>query len=412
MKSSIIPPESDRGKRDLFKRSLDLSTTIENKSIFLLGPRQTGKSTYLKACFPKALYIDLLHPKTFLDISSQTDFLESLIAGFQKNNEQKLFVVIVDEIQKQPELLDEIHRLIEKDKRLRFILTGSSARKLKRQGVNLLGGRARRFFFHPITLNESLTDLDDADSWFQKLSHFGGLPHVLLSNQPHLELNDYVGLYLQEEIQNEALTRSVPSFARFLKVAAASNTEQIIFSTISSDALVPARTVREYFQILEDTLIGNLLPAFEEGSLRKPMTSPKFYLFDVGVANSLTGRIQSIQETPEFGKSFEHFVYCEIRAAIDYLNPEIKLFYWRTVSKFEVDFILQKPDGSLVAIEAKSSQHIGSKELSGLKAFSEEFNLARKIVVCRENRLRLVENEIEIMPVLEFSKLLWEQKIF
>lgn len=382
------------------------------KKRFLLGPRQTGKSTYLRATFPDALYIDLLHPKSFLDLSSQVNYLESLVLAFQMRSEKNIYIVIIDEIQKQPGLLDEVHRLIENDKRLRFILTGSSARKLKRQGVNSLGGRARRFFFHPITLDEAITEHNNSENEIKKLTHVGGLPSVLQSSEPKLELEDYVGLYLQEEIQNEALTRSVPNFSRFLKVAAASNTEQVIFTNIANDAQVPARTVREYFQILEDTLVGFLLPAFEEGSIRKPMTSPKFFLFDVGVANSLTGRIQSDSETPEFGKAFEHFVYCEIRAAIDYLNPEIKLFYWRTTSKFEVDFVLQKPDGSLIAIEAKSQHSIGTKELGGLKAFSEDFQKARKIVVCRESHSRILEDKIEVLPISEFSQLLWKQKIW
>lgn len=396
----------------MLKRRLNINSTLEQKSVFLLGPRQTGKSTYLRAQFPNGLYIDLLNPTTFLNISSQTNYLETIVRSFQINCLDKLKIVIIDEIQKLPNLLDEVHRLIESEKTLRFVLTGSSARKLRREGVNLLGGRARRFNFHPITLDEASSASQNAETEFKKITLIGGLPNVLFSPEPTLELNDYVGLYLQEEIQNEALTRSIQNFSRFLRVAAASNAEQIIFSNIASDAQIPARTVREYFQILEDTLVGTLLPAFEEGSLRKPMTSPKFYLFDIGVTNSLTGRIHSKEETPEFGKSFEHFVYCELKAAIDYLNPTLNLSYWRTTSKFEVDFILQKQDGSIIAIEAKSNRLVSAKEVSGLKAFGEEFKNARKIIVCREAHYRILDGDIEVIPVIEFSKKLWNSEFW
>lgn len=391
----------------MFRRSLKIAELVAEKSLFLLGPRQTGKSTLLQTNFKDSLFVDLLHSKTFLDLSSNPSRLESLVTGRFGITPSSGSIVVIDEVQKLPELLNEVHRLIEKHKDLRFVLTGSSARKLRRTDINLLGGRARRIYFHPLVLEEATSKKFTADDALLRMLQIGGLPNVLQSKSPESELDDYVGLYLKEEIQNEALTRSIGNFSRFLKVAAASNTEQIIFSNIASDSQVPARTVREYFQILEDTLVGHLLPAFNEGSIRKPMTSPKFYLFDVGVANALSGRFLSAFDTAEFGKTFEHFVFCEIRAAIDYLQPNVELFYWRTTSKLEVDFVMLSRQGKLVAIEAKAKTHIGQKELTGLKAFSEEFHEARKIVVCREDSLRTVADGTEIFPVREFCERLW-----
>lgn len=389
----------------VFKRCLILDQILDERSLFLLGPRQTGKSTYLKLVYPDAHYIDLLDTSYFRKILSRPETFYEEIVFYSKT--KSLF--IVDEIQKAPELLNEIHRLIEKNKKIRFILTGSSARKLKKQGINLLGGRAARVLFHPIIFSELHSDKKHSNSWITQLQN-GGLPSVLFSKNPQRALNDYVGLYLKEEIQAESLVRSLDNFSRFLDILSLANSEQLNFTEIGNDAQVAPSTVRDYYQVLVDTLIGDLVPGFTKTKKRKAMSTAKFFFFDTGVAHALTRRTDLIPGTIEFGKALEHYIYLQLKAYISYKFKPHEINYWRSTSNLEVDFIIYHGLKEIYAIEVKSGGH--PKESKGILAFSEEFKLKRKIIVCLIDRPRETGSGLEILPVEFFLKELWEGKIF
>lgn len=391
----------------MFKRILDLKKTLSRKSLFLLGPRQTGKSTLLKTLYPDSLYINLLNNRDFQRYSQKPDHLTEVIAAHKEKSKDR--IVIIDEIQKLPILLDEVHNLIESDKSLRFILTGSSARKLRRQGVNLLGGRAARFHLHPICYPE--LEKKTLKNWLEKLT-IGGLPSILQSTEPQADLKDYVGLYLREEIQAEGLSRSIENFSRFLDFAALMNTEQINYTAIGSDAQLSPTTVRDYFEVLDDTLIGHTLPAFLSTKKRKAMATSKFYFFDCGVVNAIIGRSEVALHTPEFGKMLEQAIFIEIKTYLDYQNSTKKIEYWRSTSQFEVDFLIYDHLKKVVAIEVKASPNPGKKDFKGLLALEEEVELERKIVVCNTDTARKTKEGVEIMPILDFLERLWTGKLF
>ena len=386
--------------RNMFKRHLDLRSVLRSKSALLLGPRQTGKSTLLRQTFPEALLIDLLEPESFRQLSAAPERLSERV------NAAAAPVVIIDEVQKLPELLDSVHRLIEQDKRRRFLLTGSSARKLRRGGTNLLGGRARLLHLCPITSDELLTDPSAHRAW-RDLVAFGGLPAVLTSDDPKSELADYIGVYLREEIQAEAIVRSIGNFARFLNTAALANGEQVIFSAIANDAQVPARTVRDYFQVLEDTLIGSLLPAFRATDKRKAMASAKFFFFDVGVANGLLGRTGVKSGEQGFGRALEHFVWSELTAWRAYVAPDARLSYWRSLSQLEVDFVVDIPPNRVVGIEVKSTTNVGRRDIKGLLALKDDVSHLEMIVVADEPAERRTAEGVRIVPVETFCRQLW-----
>jgi predicted AAA+ superfamily ATPase len=391
----------------MFKRTLDIKSLANSKSLFLLGPRLTGKSTVLKTHCPNALVIDLLDPPQFRSLAAQPELLADRIRAHPFK--EKPSIVVIDEIQKLPSLLDEVHRLIEIDRDLRFVLTGSSARKLLRKsGVNLLGGRARMARMHPITYPELKSDNNYS---FEYAVQWGGLPSILTSKEPKEDLKAYVGLYLQEEIQAESLTRSISNFTRFLETAALTNGEQVIFTEVANDAQIPARTVRDHYQILEDTLVGVLLPAFRSTIKRKAMASAKFYFFDVGVGNALLNRWSLKPGTPEYGRALEHYIFCELRAAIDYLRSDAKLSYWRSTSLLEVDFVADAGSAKRVGIEVKGTGLVSKKDLRGLLALEEDLPGIRKIVVSLEHALRTTKEGVEIFPVEEFLKALWRGEI-
>ncbi len=396
-----------------FNRIINISNDLSEKSLFLLGPRQTGKSTYLKSAFPHALFINLLQPMMFQTLTTAPGRLSEIIASSPNSaGPDGTNLVLIDEIQKLPTLLDEIHDLIESDKRLRFVLTGSSARKLKRQGVNLLGGRARRTYFHPITTRE-FAPCAAGKTALSTLLQWGGLPSVLTSKNPKRMLDDYIGLYLKEEIQAEALVRSIEAYSRFLNTAAHCNAEQVNFTAVASDAGVPPRTVREYFTLLEDTLVGRMLPAFEDSKKRKAMTSAKFYFFDVGMANALMGRFSIKTGTPEHGKAFEHLIWRELQSYIDYQSKDVEIRYWRSTSKFEVDFVIvdKYTRAPVLIIEAKGKSRLQPKDFSGLRAFTEEHSV-RKLVVCLEEHRRNAADATEVWPAASFFQALWAGEIF
>ena len=369
---------------------------VETNSIFLWGARQTGKSTLLKMRFPGVRYIDLLKSDEFARYSRRPALLREELSLLPKNE-----LITIDEIQKIPALLDEVHWLIS-NHHLRFILSGSSARKLRRSGVNLLGGRAIRKHLYPFVSVE-IPEFD-----IVKACNNGMLPpHYLVENATN-RLQAYVGDYLQQEIKAEALTRNLNTFTRFLEVAALSNGEILNYNNISLECGVSAPTVKEYFSILEETLIAYIIPAFTRNVKRRVIQSPKFYYFDVGIANFLLKRTSVNPGSPEFGHAFEHFIMQEIIAYIGYFRPLQNLSYWRTSSGYEVDVIIGNAE---VAIEIKSSDEVQSHHTKGLKAFSEEFPNCRLIVVSLDKYARRLNN-VEVYPALEFLSMLWNGVFF
>lgn len=370
-------------------RILDLPKLLAAKSYFLFGPRQTGKTYMIRRQFPKAKYYNLHETDTFLKFNYAPHRLRQELTSKDK-------LVIIDEIQKLPLLLDEIQTIID-DRRVRFLLTGSSARSLKRKGLNLLGGRVRTKRLHPLCFRELGQEFD-----LVKALDRGLLPPLYFSDSPHEDLQAYVGSYLKEEIAAEAVVRNLPAFSRFLTVAALCNGQMLNYSKIASDAQVPKSTVQEYFHILRDTLLGDDLPAWKRTEKRKPLTTAKFYFFDIGIVRYLQKRGLLQEGSPEFGEAFEAYVHHELKAYCDYEGvPD--LAYWRSTSNFEVDFILN----DRTAIEVKAKTNVSERDLRGLYALREERLLKHYIVVSREMTPRRVDG-IEVLPWRDFLRRLWE----
>lgn len=391
----------------MFKRMIQIEERLTNRSVFLFGPRQTGKSTLLKMRFPSAMYIDLLNSKEYLQYTSSPSLLEERVNVLLKSPGELLKVVIIDEIRREPELLNDVHRLIEMHKNLRFILTGSSPNKLRRKGTNLLGGRAHRINLHPISWLE-MQSWPGSNIDFNTRLLRGGLPSILLSNNFRDDLLSYVGLYLQEEIQAEGLARSVGNFSRFLHVAAVCNGQQINYASVASDTMIPARTVKDYFQILQDTMMGYMLSPIDISEKRKTVSNPKFYFFDTGVSNALQARWNLLAGTPEYGEAFEAFIHNELQAANQFFTTDFPLTYWRTKTQLEVDFVLRPKPGVIIGIETKGTGKVQSRDTRGLRAFADEFLGARKILICTEENERLTTEGIEILPVEIFLSRLWK----
>jgi len=370
---------------------LQLRELVKGKSHFLFGPRQTGKTFLIRQTLPDCRTYNLLKSETFVQLSREPQRIRQEVS-------EKDRIVVIDEIQRLPMLLNEVHLLIE-ERGIHFLLTGSSARKLRRAGVNLLGGRARVRYLHPLTSAElgERFDLERALSW-------GLLPSIYFSDSPAEDLAAYVGLYISEEIAAEALTRNIPAFSRFLTVAALCNSRLINYAGISNDAQVAASTVREYFSVLRDTLIGWELPAFKQTVKRKPLSTSKLYFFDIGVVRSLQGLGKLTLGARGTGEAFETFLHHELRSWCNYRGGR-RLHYWRSKSGFEVDFILDER----IAIEAKAKATIGPRDLRGLRALREEGLLDHFIVVCLEQRERQVDG-IRITPWWKFFKELWQDR--
>jgi len=368
-------------------RMLNLPALLEKKSLFLLGPRQTGKTSLIRHTLKDAKVYDLLDASIFLAMSQNPGRLSQELSPNER-------FVVIDEIQRLPILLNEVHRLIE-ERRIRFLLTGSSARKLRRGGVNLLGGRARTKYLHPLTYKE----LGQRFDLFQALER-GLIPSIYFSDDPGADLQAYTGSYLQQEIVAEGAMRNVPAFSRFLKVAAFCNGTIVNFTNIANDAQVPRTTVYEYFEILKDTLVLHELPAWRSSMKRKPLVSSKYYFFDIGVAANLQGR-KFVPGTPEFGEAFETYLFHELRSYSDYVSAE-SLSYWRATTGFEVDFIL----GDHTAIEVKAKENISPQDLKSLRALAEEKKLKRYLCVSFEARTRTVDG-ITILPYRKFLDELW-----
>lgn len=375
----------------MYQRNLMIAKLLEKKSFFFFGPRQTGKTTLITMQLPSVVRFDLLDSETFATVVKRPKVIEELTRPES--------LVVIDEIQKCPGLLDEVQRLITQRNQT-FLLTGSSARKLRRGGANLLAGRAWQAELFPLTFPE-IPDFD-----LETMLTRGGLPHVYPSSDYREELSAYVGTYLKEEIQAEALTRNVRAFAEFLDLVALSNGFEINYESLASDLQVSATTVRTYFQILEDTLIGFRLPAYTKTRKRKAISRAKHYLFDLGVTGQLIRRGPVTFGSESFGKAFEHFIILEVRAFVSYSRLQMGLTYWRSLSQFEVDLIL----GESCAIEVKSTQLVSDKHIKGLRALKEENLMRRYIVVSLDQNKRVTEDGIEIWPWRDFLVSLWARE--
>ncbi|WP_304063943.1 ATP-binding protein [Pedobacter glucosidilyticus] len=360
------------------------------ESLFLWGARQTGKSTLLRYLFPDAVWFDLLLSDVFRRYQSYPEqFREVVLANPAK-------VVIVDEIQQIPRLLDEIHWLMV-NHQVKFILSGSSPRKIIRSGSNLLGGRALRYELYPLIYSE-IPDFN-----LLKALNNGLLPRHYLADNPKKLLDAYIGNYLKDEIIAEAKIRNIQAFNQFLESAAFSNGEMVNYTNIAADCGVSSVTVKEYFQILEDTLIGRFVPSFQKKPKRRVVQASKFYYFDVGIANVLLKRHKIEDGSEAFGHAFEHFIYQELYAHSKYSDLNYLISFWRTSSQIEVDFILGDHE---VAIEIKATNNVQERHLKGLKSFSEEYPVKKLIVVSNDPLERKIGN-ITIKPWKVFLEQLW-----
>lgn len=365
------------------------------ESCFLWGARQTGKTTLLKYLYPETRYFDLLLSDEYERYLRRPSLLREILEGSDIPSP-----VIIDEIQRIPTLLNEVHWLIE-NRGIQFILSGSSPRKILREGGSLLGGRALRYELYPLVSAE-IPDFD-----LLKALNSGLLPRHYLSNNPRKLLSAYIGSYLRDEIINEARIRNIASFSRFLEAAAFSNGEMVNYSYIAADCGVSSPTVREYFHILEDTLTGRFLQSFQKNPKRRVINAPKFYFFDVGIAGYLIKRGRIDYGSESFGKAFEHFIFQELYAHSHYSDLNYPVSYWRTASQLEVDFILGDHE---TAIEIKSTSMVNPRHLKGLKSFSEEYRVKRSIVVSTDPYPRQIDN-VKILPWKEFLQRLWAGEI-
>lgn len=376
-----------------FKRIIPLDKVLSRKSVILLGPRRTGKSYYLNNQVKPDRIINLLEADVYRQFSARPELLREVIQDEDK-------VIAIDEIQKVPALMDEVHSLIE-SKQKKFILTGSSARKLVRSHTSLMAGRAKMMHLHPLVSSELEPFI------LLDILKYGSLPIVFNTDDPWDELKDYTGLYLREEILAEALVRKVENFSRFIDFAAMSSGQILNYESIARDAQVPARTIREYYALLEDTLMGYILHPLKSTSKRRCISSGKFYFFDIGVLNSIVGRKSVSPKTKEFGLLFEHFIFLELKAYIDYFSPETKLGFWRVDEENEVDFVINEN----IAIEIKASELVNEKHLKGIQKFSQGNSVKRKIVVSLDKMQRKI-GDVEVLPFDIFLKKLWDGKIF
>jgi len=369
------------------------------QSAFLWGPRKTGKSTYLMAQFPDSLVYDFLKTDLFLEFSKKPSLLREQILA--KDEDVISSPIILDEVQKVPQLLDEVHWLIE-NKGLSFIMCGSSARKLKRGKANLLGGRAWRYEMFPFVSAE-LGKLE-----LLKTLNRGLIPVHYFQDTYIKSLRAYTQDYLKEEVFDEGLTRNIPAFSRFFDAMGFSHGELTNFSNIARECGVDSKTVKEYYQILKDTLLGDFIEPFKKRQHRQVISrTSKFYLFDVGVAGTITKRHVRQERGVDFGKAFEHFILMEIKAHNSYYEIDYEINFWRTKTGIEVDFIL---GGGEIAIEVKGAGSIQNKDLRPINAFVETYAPRKALVVCNEKEERLV-GKVRIMPWQKFLRDLWNGKI-
>ena len=372
-----------------FERSLALPEP-GSETFFLWGPRQAGKSTLLRRRYPDAYWVDLLKGEEFRRYLDHPEFLRQELELRPPPGRQ----IVIDEIQKVPALLDEVHWLLE-NRGLHFALCGSSARKVRRGAANLLGGRALRYELRGLTAGE----LGAAFDLTRMLNH-GYLPRVYQAARPRQRLDAYVADYLRQEVAAEGLVRNLPAFSSFLDAAALSDGEIVNFSNVARECGVSSPTVKGYFEILEDTLLGRFLPAYRRRRKRRLTGAPKFYFADVGVVNRLTRRGQLAPGAQLYGKAFENWVFHELYAHLAYRDLDLELACWRLPSGIEVDFVL----GDLqAAVEAKASARVTRDHLRGLRTLAEEHpGVRQRVVVCLEPRARRTDDGIDILPAAEF----------
>jgi len=374
------------------KRHLSLFLP-KGRSAFLWGPRRVGKTYWLKKCFlkPQHHFIDLLKTDVYFEYASRPSLLRE---RWRKR------ITVIDEIQKIPKLLDEIHWLIE-NKSASFLLTGSSARKLRQTHSNLLAGRAWRFEMGPLSFYETKNFV------LEKALNTGLLPSHFLSSSPLKDLRSYVSDYLKEEVSSESAVRNIPAFSEFLRIAALTNAELLNYTNVARETGVSTKVVRSYFDILYDTFLGYRLSPWKSSINRRMILTDKFYFFDVGIANYLAKR-RPLKGNVDFGKSFEHYIFMELMNFKKYVNPELDIHYWKTSSGFEVDFIC----GNMhTAIEVKSSSRIHESHLKSLKALKTEKKVKNIILVCMEREPRTVNKNIHILPWKIFLKKLWKENL-
>lgn len=377
---------------DRLPRVLDLSALVAKRSHFLFGPRATGKSSLIRTQLKdRALIVDLLRSGLHLRLAANPGELADIVAAAPPEQ-----TIVIDEVQKVPALLDEVHRLIEDEGR-RFLLTGSSARKLKHGGANLLAGRARVAQLFPLTWLElgSRFELEHYLRW-------GGLPLVALSDDPREDLGAYVDTYLREEIMAEALIRKLPPFARFLNIAALANGQLLNYTSLGSDAQVSPSTVREYVSVLEDTLIAFQIEPFTATKKRKAIATAKLYFFDTGVTHALAQTKTLDRNSNLYGASFEQFIGLELRAYLSYRRLDAKLRYWRSTHQHEVDFIV----GHSLAIEVKATRNATDRDAKHLRSFAEEGLVEHSLFVSQDPVERLSDGVL-FLPWSSFLDRLW-----
>lgn len=419
MPMEVVTLNNHDNLKFMFKRTISLPSA-GTETFFLWGPRQTGKTTLLKKTYPTALWIDLLKADEYRRYLQNPERLREEFAlkrvsvtfviqtakrdQRERANKRHSQQVVIDEVQKVPQLLDEVHWLHE-HQGVRFALCGSSARKVKRGAANLLGGRAVRYELHGLTAAELGTEFH-----LDRILNHGYLPVIYLSEQPERLLNAYVADYLKEEVAAEALVRTLPVFSEFLNVAALSDTELVNFSTIARECGVSSPTIRQYFQILEDTLLGRWLPAYTKRPKRRVIAAPKFYFADVGVVNHLARRGALRPGSELYGKAFENWVFHELSAHNAYSEAFAHLSYWRLAGGMEVDFIVNDLQ---VAVEAKATAKVTADHLRGLRDLVHDHpRIGQRVVVCLEPKPRRTEDGILILPAREFCARLQTGEFF
>lgn len=364
------------------------------QSAFLWGPRKVGKSYWIRHHLPETKLIDLIQSDEFADYAAKPWLLRHRLQDHKG-------LVVIDEVQKVPALLDEVHWLIE-NKRIPFLLTGSSARKLKRGHANLLGGRAWRRLMMPL----SYTEVEGMD--LEKVMVSGLLPPHFLSDNPEEHLRAYVADYLKEEIAAEAAVRNIPDFSEFLRVSALTSSELLNYVNVARESGVNQRTVRAYFEILEDMYLGFRVSPWKKSKNRRMIMTEKFYYFDVGVANFLARRKPALGSS-DFGKSFEHFILMELKAYQAYRNQEMPIHFWRTSTGQEVDFIVGDKE---LALEIKGSNRVHEGDLRALSALAEDGPVKHRVIVCLEKEPRILPDGTQVLPWKDFLEKLWAGKFF
>lgn len=362
----------------------------DKDSYFLFGPRGTGKTSWLNAHYKKALYIDLLQTDLFNDLRARPNRIWDIIPNHYKGT------VIIDEVQKLPSLLDEIHASMNKDReRLQFILTGSSVRKLRKASVNMLAGRIRVRRFYPFLAQELGDDF--------KLQHavkFGMLPEAWTATDPDQYLESYLKVYIDQEIRLEGLARNIEDFARFLEGASLAQGAPLNISNVSSDSGVPRKTVEGYFQVLDDLLLGYRIPIFQRKAKRELIKHSKFYFFDVGLYQVLRPRGVLDSDSEIAGAAVETLVLQHLIAINDLKKMKYEISYLRTKNHIEVDFVLYGPRG-LIGIEVKASAHVSQRDLRGLKLFLQDYPKSKSYIVYGGSQRKKIDN-IEMIPITEF----------